>query len=74
MSKPDLNASNLQEVLWDVLNQVKNRKMKPNESNSITFAAKEIINAARLELQWKMVSGKRLNVAPKLLDTGTKKR
>lgn len=66
MSK-NLSADNLQDVLWDTLLKVKEKKLKPNEANSVTFAAKEIINMARLELQWKALTNKGFNVAPKLL-------
>lgn len=65
----ELSSENLQDVLWETLQKVKDRKLKPNEANAVTFAAKEIVNMARLELQWKAITQKGLEVAPKLLAT-----
>lgn len=47
----------LQDVLWDVLQKVKKKEIAPSEANSVTMAAKEICNVARLQIQFKMLEG-----------------
>lgn len=46
-------VEDLQNYLWDVLEKLKNKKIKVTEANAMTMAAKEICNSARLELQYK---------------------
>lgn len=51
------NPEMLENELWDVLQKVRNKKIKPNEANSIICAAKEICNLARLRIQYRILEG-----------------
>lgn len=62
--KKQLSPESLQDILWDTLQKVRDRKMKPPEANSITFAAKEILNSARIQMQYAILSGRKLSENP----------
>lgn len=51
------NVDDLQNYLWDVLEKCKAKKLKPQEANAITMAAKQICDAERLRLQYKILVG-----------------
>jgi hypothetical protein len=55
------SVDDLQNHLWGVLEGLKSKKMKPQEANAVTMAAKEICNSIRLEMQYKVLVEGRLN-------------
>lgn len=58
MRKPILSVESLQNELWSVLQAVKEKKISPAEANAVTLAAKEICVITRLELQYKAMIAK----------------
>jgi hypothetical protein len=46
-----LTASNLKNVLWDTLNQVKEGRMDAGAADSIATQAREIVRTTHLQLQ-----------------------
>jgi hypothetical protein len=59
----ELTVAGLQDELWRVLQQVRDKKIKPSEANSITMAVKEICNITRLELQYKAMTSPNMKLA-----------
>jgi hypothetical protein len=55
----------LENQLWDVLSQVRSKKIKPTEANSVISAAKELCNLSRLRLQYRLLEGDTLDGRPK---------
>ena len=53
-----ITPEKLQDELWDVLTLLKSKKIKPDEANAVTMAAREICNVARLQLQYSVLTGK----------------
>jgi hypothetical protein len=49
-------VEDLQNYLWTTLEALKKKTIKAPEANAITMAAKQICDAARLELQYKMLT------------------
>ena len=49
--KKELTVEGLQDLLWDTLNKLKEKKITPQDANAVTMAAKEICNVTRLQLQ-----------------------
>lgn len=51
-----LTFEGLENELWDVLQLVREKKVKPPEANAVTMAAKEICNITRLKLQYRALT------------------
>lgn len=50
MQKPELNAINLKEVLWDTLNGVRAGKISTAQGDVIASQAREIIRTVKTQL------------------------
>lgn len=48
-------AVQLQNELWDVLRNLRERKIRASDANAVTQVAKEICNIAKVELQHKLL-------------------
>lgn len=48
---PDLNATNLKEVLWETLNKVKNDEITPHQAGAIAAQAREILRTVNIQLK-----------------------
>lgn len=59
-----LTAQNLSNELWEVLKDARSRKIKPNEANAVTQAARTICSVAKLELQYATLLSKKHVIKP----------
>lgn len=46
----DLSASNLKEILWETLNDIKVDKMLPSQGDAIASQAREILRTVKVQL------------------------
>jgi len=51
------NAKELTNVLWDTLQKVKNKKIKPVEANSIARVSREMLAISKLQLEYAKFTG-----------------
>lgn len=51
MTTNDLTASNLKNVLWDTLNDIKNGVIQPGQGDAIAAQAREILRTVKVQLQ-----------------------
>ncbi len=50
-TKPKLNATNLKNVLWDTLLNVKSGKMEAGQADSVASTAREILRTTSVQLK-----------------------
>lgn len=56
----DLTSTNLQNVLWETLNQVKSKRIRPNEANAIAAQAREICRISKITLEHMRLTGSKM--------------
>lgn len=59
--KTELTPENLKQALWETLQGVKNKKMKPVEANSIAYQARAMCAIAKLQLEYHRSAGSKPN-------------
>ena len=50
VGSPQLNAINLKEILWEMLNDVRENKVAPANALAVAIQAREILRATRIQL------------------------
>jgi len=61
IKQPKLSASNLQQALWETLQDLKSDKVSASTANSIAGQVRGIISITRLQLQVTKLAGKAPN-------------
>ena len=67
-----LNATNLKEVLWETLNQVKKGEMDAGQADAVATQAREIIRTTNTQL--KIAHQSHRSVPPELFDFSESKK
>lgn len=58
MSRNTLTADNLRSALWETLQAVKAKKIKPNEANAVAAQSREIMRTVKMQLDVMKHTGK----------------
>lgn len=60
MSNKKLSAKNMKEILWDVLQKVKSKKISPQEADAVASQSREIIRVIKTQQSIIQQSGEKI--------------